>query len=99
MIYPAKFISTLFRSPFLILLKCGQTMVGNTPCNTAPRMLKTSPANQTIRKTRDRPSAEPRTKFSIICGEKTTTQQATDIDLLNESAIGSFRAAVEVWRK
>jgi hypothetical protein len=44
-------------------------------------MLKTSPANQTTRKRRERPSAEPRRKFSMIWGEKTTTQQAIEIDL------------------
>jgi hypothetical protein len=44
-------------------------------------MLKTSPANQTMRNRSDRPSAEPRRKFSMICGEKTTTQQAIEIDL------------------
>ena len=34
-----------------------------------------------MRKTRERPSAEERRKFSIICGEKTTTQQAMEIEL------------------
>jgi hypothetical protein len=56
-------------------------MVGSTPCMTAPKMLNTSPANQTMRKRRERPSAEPRWKFSMICGENTTTQQAIEIDL------------------
>jgi len=28
----------------------------------------------------ERPSAEDRRKFSMICGEKTTTQQAIDMD-------------------
>ena len=28
----------------------------------------------------DKPSAEPRRKFSIICGEKTTIQQAIEIE-------------------
>jgi hypothetical protein len=55
-------------------------MVGRTPCMTAPRMLKTSPASQMTRNTTDSPSAEPRRKFSMICGEKTTTQQAIDTD-------------------
>ena len=32
-------------------------------------------------KIRDSPSAEERRKFSMICGEKTTTQQAIDIEL------------------
>lgn len=32
-------------------------------------------------KVRERPSAEDRRKFSNIWGEKTTTQQAIDIDL------------------
>jgi hypothetical protein len=56
-------------------------MVGSTPCRTAPRILNTSPANQTIRKRRDSPSAEPLRKFSMICGENTTTQQAIEIEL------------------
>jgi hypothetical protein len=56
-------------------------MVGRTPCMTAPRMLNTSPANQTMRNRRERPSAEPRRKFSMICGENTTTQQAIEIEL------------------
>jgi len=30
----------------------------------------------------ERPSALPRRKFSTICGEKTTTQQAMDIELV-----------------
>lgn len=34
-----------------------------------------------MRKMRERPSAEERRKFSMIWGEKTTTQQAIDIDL------------------
>lgn len=57
-------------------------MVGRTPWSTAPRMLNTSPASQTMMKSRERPSAEPRRKFSITCGENTTTQQAIDMDLL-----------------
>lgn len=57
-------------------------MVGRTPCKTAPRILNTSPASQMIRNSNERPSAEPRRKFSIICGEKTTTQQAMEIELL-----------------
>jgi hypothetical protein len=56
-------------------------MVGKTPCSTAPRMLKTSPASQTMMNCSERPSEEPRRKFSMICGEKTTTQQAIDIEL------------------
>lgn len=44
-------------------------------------MLKTSPRSQTMRKARERPSAEERRKFSIIWGEKTTTQQAIEMDL------------------
>lgn len=55
-------------------------MVGSTPCSTAPRMLKTSPASQTMRNWRDRPSALPRLKFSTIWGEKTTTQQAMEME-------------------
>ena len=56
-------------------------MVGRTPCRTAPRMLKTSPRSQTMMKTMERPSAEERRMFSIIWGEKTTTQQAIEIEL------------------
>jgi hypothetical protein len=48
---------------------------------TAPKILKTSPANHTTRNKSDKPSADPRRKFSMICGEKTTTQQAREIDL------------------
>ena len=55
--------------------------MGSTPCKTAPRILKTSPRSQTTMKMSERPSAEWRRKFSIIWGEKTTTQQAIDIDL------------------
>ena len=51
-------------------------MVGSTPCSTAPRILKTSPASQMTMKTILKPSAELRLKFSTIWGEKTTTQQA-----------------------
>lgn len=49
---------------------------------TAPRTLNTSPASQMIRKSSDSPSAEPRRKFSMICGEKTTTQHAIEIELI-----------------
>jgi hypothetical protein len=56
-------------------------IVGKTPCRTAPRILKTSPTSQTTRKRRERPSADPRRKFSMIWGEKTTTQQAIEIEL------------------
>jgi hypothetical protein len=56
-------------------------MVGRTPCRTAPRMLKTSPASQTMTNWRDRPSAALRRKFSMICGLKTTTQHAMEMDL------------------
>lgn len=31
-------------------------------------------------KTTDSPSAEPRRKFSMICGEKTTTQHAIEME-------------------
>ena len=44
-------------------------------------MLKTSPSSQTTMKTMERPSAEERRIFSMIWGEKTTTQQAIDIEL------------------
>ena len=46
----------------------------------APRMLKMSPRSQMIMKVRESPSADERRKFSIICGEKTTTQQAMDME-------------------
>jgi len=45
-------------------------------------MLKTSPRSQTTMNWIERPSALPRRKFSTICGEKTTTQQAMDIELV-----------------
>jgi hypothetical protein len=44
-------------------------------------MLKTSPSNQTTTNWMDRPSALLRRKFSMIWGEKTTTQQAMDMEL------------------
>jgi hypothetical protein len=44
-------------------------------------MLKTSPASQMMMNWRDRPSALLRLKFSTIWGEKTTTQQAIDMEL------------------
>lgn len=56
-------------------------MVGRTPWKTAPRMLQTSPASQTMMKKTERPSAEERRKFSRIWGEKTTIQQAIEMDL------------------
>ena len=49
-------------------------------------MLNTSPANQTTIKTIESPSAEPRLKFSMIWGEKTTIQQAIDIELVKQLA-------------
>jgi len=54
--------------------------VGRTPCRTAPTKLKISPADQITRNSVDIASVELRLKFSIICGEKTTIQQAIDID-------------------
>jgi hypothetical protein len=47
-------------------------MVGKTPCRTAPKILKKSPASHITMNTTDRPSAELLLQFSIICGEKTT---------------------------
>ena len=44
-------------------------------------MLKTSPSSQTMMNCTDSPSALPRRKFSRICGEKTTTQHAIDMEL------------------
>ncbi len=45
-------------------------MVGRTPWSTAPRMLNTSPASQTMMKSRERPSAEPRPEvFDNLRGE------------------------------
>lgn len=55
-------------------------MVGSTPWSTAPRMLKTSPASQMMMNSTERPSAELRLKFSMICGENTTIQHAMEID-------------------
>jgi len=42
--------------------------------------LKISPADQITRNRVDIASVELRLKFSMICGEKTTIQQAIDID-------------------
>jgi hypothetical protein len=61
-------------------------IVGSTPCRRAPRILNTSPASQTMRKTNESPSADPRRKFSMICGENTTTQQAMEMELGRENA-------------
>ena len=55
-------------------------IVGRTPCKIAPRILNTSPSSHTIRNARERPSAEERRKFSMICGEKTTTQHAIEME-------------------
>jgi hypothetical protein len=44
-------------------------------------MLNTSPASQTMMNWSDKPSALLLRKFSTIWGEKTTTQQAIDIEL------------------
>lgn len=55
--------------------------MGSTPCRTAPRMLKMSPKSQIMMKAMERPSVEERRVFSIICGEKTTTQQAMEMEL------------------
>lgn len=44
-------------------------------------MLKTSPSSQMMMNCRERESAEERRKFSMIWGEKTTTQQAIEMDL------------------
>ena len=46
-------------------------------------MLNMSPMSQTTMNCRDRPSAELRRKFSMICGENTTTQAAMDMELEN----------------
>lgn len=40
-----------------------RTMVGRTPCKTAPRMLKTSPRSHTMMNWTERASALPRWKF------------------------------------
>jgi hypothetical protein len=56
-------------------------IVGKTPWKTVPRMLNTSPVSQTLTKSDERPSAEPRRKFSTIWGEKTTTQHAMEMEL------------------
>ena len=56
-------------------------MVGKTPCRTAPRTLKTSPVSQMMTKKMERPSVLERRKFSIIWGEKTTSQQAIEMEL------------------
>src|SRR5271155_160361 len=54
-------------------------IVGSTCCNIAPSTLKTSPASHITRNERDNPSPDRRRKFSMICGEKTTSQQAIEI--------------------
>lgn len=46
-------------------------------------MLKTSPVSQMMMNWMDKPSAEERRKFSMICGEKTTTQHAIDMELFD----------------
>lgn len=46
--------------------------MGRTPWRTAPKMLKKSPSSHIMMKTTERPSAELRFQFSMICGEKTT---------------------------
>ena len=51
----------------------GRTMVGRTPCRTAPMILNTSPRSHTMMNWTDRASALLRWKFWMICGEKTTT--------------------------
>lgn len=56
------------------------TIVGNTFCSTAPAMLNTSPTSQMTMKAIESPSAELRRKFSTICGVKTTTQHAMEIE-------------------
>jgi hypothetical protein len=68
-------------------------MVGSTPCRAAPRMLKTSPSSQTMMNCSERPSALPQRRFSTIWGEKTTTQQAIEMEL----AAGSARQST-CWR-
>lgn len=41
------------------------TIVGITPCKTAPRTLKTSPASQAIKKAKESPSADPRWNYRL----------------------------------
>lgn len=62
-------------------------------------MLKTSPKSQIRIKIRERPSAEWRRKFSIIWGEKTTIQQAMDIELCREGQLvaKSGRGSLSGW--
>jgi hypothetical protein len=55
------------------------SMVGSRCCRIAPKTLKTSPASHITRKDSDNPSPERLRKFSIICGEKTTSQHAMDM--------------------
>ena len=43
-------------------------------------MLNTSPRSQTMTKRSERPSQEPRRKFSRICGVKTTIQQDMEME-------------------
>lgn len=57
-----------------------RTIVGSTPCSKAPAMLKMSPASHMMINAIDKPSAELLLKFSMICGEKTTTQQAIETE-------------------
>jgi hypothetical protein len=54
-------------------------IVGRTCWNTAPRTLNTSPASQITRNDNESPSPDRRRKFSIICGENTTSQQTMEI--------------------
>ena len=72
------------------------TMVGRTPCSIDPSILNTSPANHTTMNTIERPSADCRRKFSTICGEKTTTQQAIEIDLslISQKTLAQWHGSV-----
>jgi len=48
-----------------------------------------------MRNWRDSPSALPRRKFSTICGENTTTQQAMEMDLPATEKVSAMSVARE----
>lgn len=48
-------------------------------------------------KATERPSADLLRKFSIICGEKTTTQQAMEMEPARPDSASMSRVKVEVW--
>jgi hypothetical protein len=71
------------------------TIVGRTCCSIAPKTLNMSPASHITKNDKDRPSPDRRRKFSIICGEKTTSQHAIEMlpvipDIVSAENCGPF---------